>query len=255
MKVMASARFVRLLVLGLWAVVSCAVAQPSGRIWGGEEASKDDFPFVASVRLDGSHVCGGSIIGSKSILTAAHCLQEKGQTVATDRLSVRVGSINQFSGGSLVYIASINLHPDYSGVKNDIAVLTLENTLVWTDRIRSINLATNSEELPAVGASVTVAGWGEQLDSESAFKLNALSFNVDSAESCINAYSDADDSIICLAHPLKKGSCYGDAGNGATFNNRLVGVNNFVVGACGSRYPDVFASVAHFAPWIQSVLA
>lgn len=51
-------------------------AQPSNRIWGGEETAKNSFKFVASVRLDGAHICGGSIIGSRSILTAAHCLKE-----------------------------------------------------------------------------------------------------------------------------------------------------------------------------------
>lgn len=51
-------------------------ANPTSRILGGEETSKDSFAYVASVRFDGAHVCGGTIIGTKSILTAAHCLQE-----------------------------------------------------------------------------------------------------------------------------------------------------------------------------------
>ncbi|XP_075157380.1 spheroide [Haematobia irritans] len=251
---MTSARFVILFVLGLWTFGCDVIAQPASRIWGGTEATKDGFPYVASVRLDGGHVCGATIIGSKSLLTAAHCVQQKGETVSVDRISARVGSTNQFSGGSLVYISDIHIHPDFSGFKNDLAVLTLKTDLTWTDRVKSIAIATTSADEPGVGSPVIVAGWGDQLESESAFKLHAISFIVDSEESCLDAYSDADNSNICMAHALKEGSCYGDAGNGAVYNNKLIGVSNFIIGACGSRYPDVFANVAHFATWIQSVL-
>lgn len=166
-----------------------------------------------------------------------------------------MGSTNQFSGGKLVSVSSVIIHPEYSGVKNNVAVLTLENNLEWTDRIQSIQLATGASEEPAAGSAVTVAGWGQQLNSDSAYKLNSYAFTVATDEVCSNAYSDADASTICLDHPLYEGSCYGDAGNGAVYNNKLVGVSNFVVGACGSRYPDVFSSVSYYASWIQSVIA
>ncbi|XP_011295955.2 serine protease SP24D [Musca domestica] len=254
MKAMASARLT-IVLIGLWAFGSAGVlGQPTSRIWGGEESGKSDYPYVASVRLDGGHICGGTIIGPKSILTAAHCAEEKGKIVSPDRLVVRVGSTNQFSGGKLAYVSAVTVNPDYSGVKNNLAVLTLVDALEWTERIRSIALATSNEDLPAAGASVVVAGWGKQLESDSAFKLNSYKFSMASEEVCKNAYSALDGSEFCLDHPLKEGSCYGDAGNGAVYNNKLVGVSNFVVGACGSRYPDVFTNVAQYATWIQSVV-
>lgn len=70
---MAKARLVILLV-GYFAISALAV--PTSRIWGGEEAAKNGFSYVASVRLDGAHICGGTIIESRSILTAAHCVVE-----------------------------------------------------------------------------------------------------------------------------------------------------------------------------------
>jgi len=47
---------------------------PHIRIVGGEEAtSNTQFPYQVSFQYYNSHFCGGSIIGSEWVLTAAHC--------------------------------------------------------------------------------------------------------------------------------------------------------------------------------------
>lgn len=173
--------------------------------------------------------------------------------ITENRIAIRVGSTSQFSGGKLVLISDISIHPDFSGVKNDIAVLTLESPLEWTERINKIDIATSPSDEPSPGAEVTVAGWGEQSSEASTYKLHAAKFVVADNAACSSAYSGNDESTICLAHDLKKGSCTGDAGNGAVYNNKLIGVSSFVIGACGSRYPDVFDSVAYYSSWIESV--
>ncbi|TMW41316.1 hypothetical protein DOY81_013604, partial [Sarcophaga bullata] len=155
-------------------------------------------------------------------------LLKNGKKISANRIAVRVGSTSQFSGGKLVSILDISIHPNFSGVKNDIAVLTLESPLQWTDRINKIAIATSSSDEPGPGAEVTVAGWGEQSSEVSTHKLHATKFVVADNAACSSAYSDNDESTICLAHDLKKGSCTGDAGNGAVYNNKLVGVSSFV---------------------------
>lgn len=44
-----------------------------GRIVGGELVSIKSFPYQVSLQYRNNHMCGGSIISEKFILTAAHC--------------------------------------------------------------------------------------------------------------------------------------------------------------------------------------
>lgn len=45
-----------------------------GRIVGGEDAVKGAWPWIASLRWTGRNVCGGTLIDSQWLVTAAHCV-------------------------------------------------------------------------------------------------------------------------------------------------------------------------------------
>ena len=50
------------------------------RIVGGRNASEGEFPWQVSIRAksslgDFSHICGGSILSSNTIVTAGHCVK------------------------------------------------------------------------------------------------------------------------------------------------------------------------------------
>lgn len=64
---------VNLIILAVCMAIARAEVEP--RIIGGQNAEDGQFPYQVSLRtkLSNKHFCGGSIISSRFILTAAHC--------------------------------------------------------------------------------------------------------------------------------------------------------------------------------------
>jgi secreted trypsin-like serine protease len=98
---------------------------------GGEPANIKEFPHSASIRKfkNKIHICGGSIITNKHILTAAHCFDDQ----KISRLRVYIGKTKfKITTQDNFGIENCEIHPRYTGVidvdsvlRFDIAVLTV----------------------------------------------------------------------------------------------------------------------------------
>ena len=69
-----------MLFLGGSCNCTCGETQRATRIVGGEETEVSEYPWQAGLVSKGSSSvwCGGSLVSSKWVLTAAHCMVYKG---------------------------------------------------------------------------------------------------------------------------------------------------------------------------------
>ncbi|KAK5638846.1 hypothetical protein RI129_013141 [Pyrocoelia pectoralis] len=128
-----------------------------GRIIDGVDAKIEHYPYQVSLHRNGAYICGGSIIGGKIILTAAHCtLFHSGISV-----SVRYGSSFVNQGGAIIEVSMLYEHVRYNPQTNDydISLLRLDrNMQLLSPQAEIVNLVPS--KTPEGGRSAEVTGWG-----------------------------------------------------------------------------------------------
>ncbi|KAH8318184.1 hypothetical protein KR074_000438, partial [Drosophila pseudoananassae] len=241
--------FIKTLLLLMAANVLSAghIGHPENRIIGGSNTAIETAPWqVFLQKLEGDWIsdCGGSLIRSDIVLTAAHCVVSNGPA----ELTVRVGSSNKNKGGQLHTVAKIVVHQDYNinnmpKFLNDIAVLRLSNPVKIGPSAQTIGLATNA---PTVGSQALITGWGRILPlvEEKPIILQGINVTILSSNECA-IFPWHYEKIIC-AGSEKKTACRGDSGGALVVNNQVVGVVS--TGTCEGSTKHV--SVPYYHQWI-----
>jgi secreted trypsin-like serine protease len=104
------------------------------RIVGGESAISSSWGWAVSLQEgSGKHFCGGAIISSLHIITAAHCVENPSEIIRAVTAVVGINTLSQSASSmaqvrSIVRVMSHPLYNDYWKV-NDIAVLRLNQPL------------------------------------------------------------------------------------------------------------------------------
>lgn len=176
------------------------------KIVGGQTARPGQFPYQVSLRsTTNAHFCGGFIINSRWVGSAAHCTI--GRSPANTR--VVVGAQNRINGGTTLTVSRIVNHPSYSSttLNNDISVIQTTNEIVETVNIRRIPLGS-----AFVTSGVAIgSGWGQTSNPGSAAaELQFVQVEVITNESCRARLSATQaarifDSVICTSSPVNFG--------------------------------------------------
>ena len=110
------------------------------------------------------HGCGGSVIETNLVLTAAHCMK----LWKSRPMRVVFGSSNPSLDGPHRIernIANVSIHPLYNAGKSyyDVAVLVLDEELDFNDRVNKVCLPPKATDDGSHrnGHSATLTGWGE----------------------------------------------------------------------------------------------
>nr|AAV84270.1 serine protease [Culicoides sonorensis] len=225
-----------------------------GRIVGGVAAEIEELPYQVSLQK-GGHFCGGSIISSKWILSAAHCVGND----SAPTLQIRVGSSFKSSGGDLMKVSQVVQHPAFNDdvIDFDYALIELQDELELSDVIKPVLLADQDEEFEA-DTKCTVSGWGNtQKPAESTQQLRKVVVPIVSREQCSKSYkgfNEITERMICAGFQKGgKDSCQGDSGGPLVHDDVLIGVVSWGKGCAEKNFPGVYANVAYVRDWIKGV--
>ncbi|XP_050072586.1 trypsin-5-like [Anopheles maculipalpis] len=228
---------------------------PSNRIVGGHVATIESYPYQVSVQELSVHVCGGSIITDRWILTAGHCVDD----TIPRYMNVRVGSAFYNENGTVYGVEMAIPHPNhvpYSWIM-DFALLQLNESLVFSTFVQPVALASHRND-QLYDRDCVVTGWGRTLNEEESFdQLRAVEIPLVSRELCNVTYEGKiDKSMICAGDYITggKGSCAYDSGGPLVCAGVQVGIVSWGKGCALVGYPEVYSNVLYVEEWIDRVI-
>ncbi|XP_069374181.1 uncharacterized protein [Paralichthys olivaceus] len=269
----------------------CGRPQPgrSSRIFGGRKSLPGAHPWQVSLqtRAKGSsgpfsHICGGILLESCWVLTAAHCIKsEVEMQVVLGGVDIEKDEVYD----QVIPVERAIMHEEYKmtafALYNDVAMLQLRVTdsPYCAKETRFVKTACLPDRPFSSGTECVISGWGvtetprgissnspllisriyigkqEKYGTNQLLDARVLLISQDKCKSP-HVYGDSlDDSMFCAGN-MNGGvdSCQGDSGgplvcerNGTHY---VVGVVSWGDG-CGKKYkPGVYSNVARFIDWI-----
>ena len=240
----------------------------SDKIVGGEP-TPSPIPWQVSIRTCSSgtcHLCGGTILDSKTILSAGHCFKSFRSSNIKD-YSVLAGAVSRFdtSSGQVAQLEGViwnteQLYDDAS-TNNDFIILKLASSLTFNDKVKPACLPEPNYAPEFSGMTCFVSGWGslEQGDYNSPTKLQWVGVPLITNSQCSSQYPESwiTSSMICAGFPEGgKDSCQGDSGGPLVCSKNgkavITGVVSFGNGCALPNYAGVYARVTKVLTWIKN---
>ena len=188
---------------------------------------------VALETANGFAYCGGTLVGNRTVVTAAHCEARPGEFVA-----VGLNDLNQ--AGGRIAILEVRSSPDWAPdtMHADWSVLVLEASALSCPRTAPARMVPVGWH-PDVGAMFRVFGWGRTTQGGTASDVLR---QVDVPLADCSAYpGEITNTMFCAGTPGKD-SCQGDSGGGLYADGLLAGIVSWGEGCAGPK-PGVYTNV------------
>jgi trypsin len=269
----------RLTALGVLAAVSLlvpasAAAQSDGsvqpKIVGGHNASISQYPWQAALFVDGDQLCGGSLLTTRIVLTAAHCVFDTDPNCliscsisdpggdGTARLDPNDGAVmlgsTTLNGPQSPFIGvgvRSSYEPNFRPLvpRNDVGYLVLAGPSGQAP----IKIAGSDEgALWDPGSPVNISGWGDTEVGPPPNTLQAATVQVIDDGTCSADYGADFDANTMMCAGFQSGgvdACAGDSGGPLQAplpagGYRLVGITSWGEGCADPGHPGVYVRIA-----------
>ncbi|KAJ8246732.1 hypothetical protein GJAV_G00254770 [Gymnothorax javanicus] len=225
-------------------------------IIGGRKAKPNSRPYMASLQINGSHVCGGFLVREDFILTAGHCFNHGRKMTAV----LGTENLKKKKAAQKIPVKEFHRHQINKMVEYDFDIMLLK-----LQRNATLNKSVQVIQLPAKGESVqdnttcVISGWGKSSPDPKAKAEDTLldvTLSVQSDQACRKLWQIhfVKVRMMCTLSD-SKGICQGDSGGPLVCNKTAHGIASFTSNPCNNGYPDVYMKVSYFIPWIQEIMS
>ncbi|KAM9578943.1 coagulation factor XI-like isoform 2-T2 [Guaruba guarouba] len=232
------------------------------RIVGGTDSAPGEWPWQVSLHVKLSrqrHLCGGSIISSQWILTAAHCVMSL-ENPNIWRVYAGILKQSEINADTPFFkVEEIIVHPQYKYAQTgyDIALMKLDKPMNFTDLQMPICLP-SKEDTNILYTDCWVIGWGYRKEKGRVQDiLQKATVPLMSKEECQARYRKhrIGDKVVCAGFDEGgRDACKGDSGGPLSCKHEevwyLVGITSWGEGCARRRQPGVYTKVAEYSDWI-----
>ncbi|XP_052865530.1 uncharacterized protein LOC128271893 [Anopheles cruzii] len=260
----------------------CATVLPplakrvKSRIIGGVASGQGEHPWHVAIYLDEQYQCGGSIVGKRWILTAAHCLTRPNtnETLDVGLFRVYAGIIDISTIDDHLYrtVDMVIVHREYNPVMytTDIGLLRLKRNITYNSFIKPVCLYNRTVDISGFyDRDGKVTGWGFNREGVISNVLNYLEVPVVSQKVCsqknvqFNVVLAVGESF-CAGHADGNSVCNGDSGGGLVFDEGsryyirgIISISaqrrNLLI--CDPNQYSVFTDVSKFRDWLRQQIS
>ncbi|NWI91615.1 CEL2A elastase, partial [Pitta sordida] len=244
------------------------VFQPSvSRVVGGENARPYSWPWQASLQYSSNgnwyHTCGGTLIATNWVMTAAHCIGSRTYRVLLGKYNLAATE----QGSVTAYPEKMIVHPNWNpqNVANgyDIALIKLTKHVSLSDKIQLACLPAPQSILSS-NTACYVTGWGRlQTNGPLPDDLQQGRLLVVDYATCSQPSwwgKTVKTTMVCAGGDGIISSCNGDSGGplnclGSDGRWQVHGIVSFG-SSLGCNYyhkPSVFTRVSAYNSWINQV--
>ncbi|KAF2359987.1 Serine proteases trypsin domain [Trinorchestia longiramus] len=260
----------------------CGRARVSSRIFGGTSTPLGSYPWIVAMRYkqeseDGGLekvFCAGSLINSRYVVTAAHCL-DAAWTKGWQLTTLALGDWRLSTDPDCAYkacapravVAQVEkaiVPAEYNSttLDHDIALLRLDQPVNFSWAIQPICLPpkTFARGELTLGTTVVAIGWGMTKSFQNSDVLMEATIPIANPSICKEKFPYnffLNSKQMCVGGGVSD-TCLGDSGGPVMKLNSakkfyLLAVTSFGSMNCGIEgHPAVYTSVAHFSDWIQA---